>query len=395
MTNAGCHNSFRGHFGTLLGRLRRSAGDVLFVSRVRAVVNTNTTSNNRISTTGLVGPLLSDNGVHMVNSAACRRFDGVFRGSHTLTHHFRGVSVARPSVRRAIRVVGNLGPGCRTRRSIHCATGTIHTTMRLTIGCVGSHRLPSGTVSIVSRTNTHTHLVPMDGHGGAIGITSVRSIITHVTHVPRGDISRDSHSALGGLNSHLGVLIFNRSGTVRTLARTVGVTHTNLNRRRGPINSFLFTNPAKIKGARIAMRLSGTLNVRLLHFSVSRCVRHRAIDHLVNTPPKCINFSRNNLLASTIVGRPRTILLLSRVRGTRPSIFGVLLRIVSGNALASGGKHGTSFHGIILIVAAGTKMHRARHGSVNLVRRSGDASTVRRVGGVFAPRFHGHLSGVV
>lgn len=157
ITNSHCHNSFRRHLGGILGRVGAHNSVILFVSRVRAVINTNSTSNT-LNTSSVLGPVLTHNRLRAVNTAAASRCHGCVRGSTTLRHHFRPVRIRRPAVTRAVRVLGNLHSHCRGRRRIAVASNTLRSTTRLSDQCVRSHGLPSGTVSLVSRTNTHLHV---------------------------------------------------------------------------------------------------------------------------------------------------------------------------------------------------------------------------------------------
>ncbi len=157
ITNAGCHNSFRRQVGTIVSRIAGSRGVILFVSRVRAVVNTNSTRKSA-STTGVLGPSLTHNRFRLVNTAALARCHGGVRGSSTLRHHFRPMAMGRPSRRSDVLVLGNVHSGCRTRRGIAVASRTVATTIGLSSHCVASHFLPSGTVSLVSRTSSGMEL---------------------------------------------------------------------------------------------------------------------------------------------------------------------------------------------------------------------------------------------
>lgn len=186
ITKAGCHNRFRRHVGTVLGRLSGGPGVVLFVSRVRAVINTNSTSNS-VSTTGVLGPTLTHNRVRYVNTAALSRCHGGVRGSKTLRHHFRGIVISPAATRRALRVLRGVGTHCRRRRGIVCAPRTLRTYMGLARHCVDSHGFPSGTVSTLSRTNSHMRVsgvaIPGDVRrlrtgvrtAGARGLTTIGS----------------------------------------------------------------------------------------------------------------------------------------------------------------------------------------------------------------------------
>lgn len=154
ITNTGCGNRFRRHLGSMIGRIGGSRNSVvLFVSRVRALMNTKG-NRNTVSTTGVLGPTLTHNRLHSVNTAALSRCRGCFRGSGTLRHHFRVMRMSRPSGLDAVSVLHKLGRHCRGRRRIHVGSSTVVTTIRLDDHCVASHFLPSGTVSLVSRTTT-------------------------------------------------------------------------------------------------------------------------------------------------------------------------------------------------------------------------------------------------
>lgn len=393
LTNARCQNRFRGELGTVVRKVQGRKRTVMCVSRVRGLVNTKQAKSNSVSTSGVLGPCLRKKRVQFVNSAACRRFGHCFSHDEKLMQHFRRVSVRRPKVRRAVRVIRKLGRECRAFRKMICRRKIVTCTIATTTQCVDSHFLPSGTVSLISRTKTCHRVRPASARARAISGTLVASVLTHVYGISMLTVGRRSGTALRALRRHVDTGVCNRRRTIYRIIRTMRVTGTKLLSRGGPLTDLLFINPAKIKGARMTGMLTSRLNVTLRHFSVDRCARGRAITGLVNSPTKCVNCRSNKLLASTVHGAPGYILLLSRVRGTRPSVFGVLLRIVSCTMLASGGKQGTSYHRIVLVVASGTKTRFTRRTSVNFDKRVATKRTVLgRIGGAFGPRFVGQLS---
>lgn len=181
--------------------------------------------------------------------------------------------------------------------------------------------------------------------------------------------------------------------------------HTKLRSPGHPVKSFVFLKAANMNGA----RLTGTLTRFLFssravvaHVSVDRCRRGRDISHLIKTPPKCMKCSRNKRLARTVQHGPCSMMLFSRVRGTRPSMFGVLLRMLSSKQLASGGKHIIGFGGAVVVVASGVKDSCVRDrvrglgdsGGRRMIRRAG-GRIVGVLGGAVHPRFLGHVSRAV
>lgn len=218
-------------------------------------------------------------------------------------------------------------------------------------------------------------------------------------------VVRDRGSGLLRLRRRLRRHIVKRSRTVTTISSTMHHDHTNLRSPGQPVNSFVFLNAAKINGA----RLTGTLTRFLFssravvaHVSVDRCRRGRDISHLIKTPPKCMKCSRNKRLARTVHHGPCSMMLFSRVRGTRPSMFGVLLRMLSSKQLASGGNHIMGFGGAVVVVASGVNDGCVRDrvrglgntGGRRMIRRAG-GRMVGVLGGAVHPRFLGHVSRAV
>lgn len=220
-------------------------------------------------------------------------------------------------------------------------------------------------------------------------------------------LTRDSTRHLGGLRRILRGEIVKRSRTINTITQTIGEKEIKLGSPGHPVNSFLFLKPANINGARLSGTLTRTLfkgRSTVVHISVSRCVRGRSISGVVKSPPKCINRRRNKRLDSRIHARPCSIVLFSRVRGTRPSMFGMLLRILSSKRVASSRKEGISFSGAIVVVASGTNTGTViRPGGLKFTAGRSPTDScggvgrgiVSRIGRVFHPRFLGQVSRVV
>lgn len=209
ITNAGCHKRFRRHVHSVLGRLRGGPGIVLFVSRVRAVMNTKSTTKS-VSTTGVLGPTLTHKRVRYVNTAALSRCQGGVRGSKTLRHHFRGMVMRPAATSRALRVLHGVGSGCRSRRGMGCASTTLRTYIGLASHCVASHGFPSGTVSTLSRTNSHMRLAGIDMPGR---VRSRRGLVRRTgggggrTIGSRGfRLTTDFHSGRGRLTIRLSIV---------------------------------------------------------------------------------------------------------------------------------------------------------------------------------------------
>lgn len=162
ITNARFENRFRDEVGKLISRVGRGNGVVLFVSRIRDLINANS-GRNAVGTTGVLGPTLSENRIRIVNTAAFGRCEGCVRGSSTLREEFRPMGINRPAVTRSVSIVTNMGNCCRTRRHMVISSSVIHGAIILSRECVASHFLPSGTVSLLSRDYTYTTL-----HGGDV-----------------------------------------------------------------------------------------------------------------------------------------------------------------------------------------------------------------------------------
>ncbi len=178
ITNARFEKRFRDHMGNLMDRIGRTNGVVLFVSRVRGLINTNSSTRNSVGTTGVLGPTLSHNRVRIVNTAAFGRCEGCVRGSTTLRQEFRPMAIRRPSLTRARGVLVNIGKCCRNFRGMAVPSDVIGGTMVLSRECIASECLPSGTVSLLSRTYTYTDLTGatisrLCGTGGGITRCSV------------------------------------------------------------------------------------------------------------------------------------------------------------------------------------------------------------------------------
>lgn len=220
-------------------------------------------------------------------------------------------------------------------------------------------------------------------------------------------LARKRSHELTGLRGILGGHIVKRSRTISTITHTMGEKEMKLGSPTEPVNSFLFLKPAKIKGARLSGTLTRTMfkdRRTVVHMSVSRCVRGRDISGVVKSPPKCMNCRRNKRLDRGIHEGPCDIVLFSRVRGTRPSIFGVLLRMLSSNRVASTRNEGISFGRAVVVVASGTNTRVVvRPGRLKFVSKSARGHSCRQVGSkivrriqqVFGPRFLGQVSRVV
>lgn len=169
LTKTGCENRFRREVGRIMSRMIGGKGVVLFVSRLRAVVNTKSAKRDAVSTSGVLGPMLSEKSVRVVKTAAVSRCEGRVRGSSTLREEFRPILVARPAGRRAVGVLRKLERGCRSRRGMGVACRTVMTTMSLSVECVASEFLPSGTVSLVSRSTSEMELERVGSRGGVLG----------------------------------------------------------------------------------------------------------------------------------------------------------------------------------------------------------------------------------
>ncbi len=237
----------------------------------------------------------------------------------------------------------------------------------------------------------------------------VTRMITVVANVPIRHVKRSRGRGLGRVNGILGRRIVKRSRTVSGLMHSVHHKHIKLGSPGGPVNTFVFLKPANIKGACLTGGLTRYLfndTSTLVQVSVDRCVRGRAMDHVINTPPKCVKRSRKKRLARGMHHGPCSVLLLSRLRGTRDSIFGVLLRIVSRKHLASDGNSAVSFGGAVVVVASGYNAHRLGrfNENINFDRDGGGLPTNGKckhrivrgtLRGRFTPRFLGQLSSVV
>lgn len=166
----------------------------------------------------------------------------------------------------------------------------------------------------------------------------------------------DRRRGASNLLEYLRRQILKRQCTVSTVTSRVLVYQTSLGSPMGPSKMFLLTNPSNANGARATETLTRFIcksRGGLVAVGVARFRRTRAISALGNTPPKCINFNRKKALAREIDRGPCDIVLLSRVRGTRPSILRFFFRVFSLKVVRSSRNGVISFQSYLVVVASG------------------------------------------
>lgn len=220
ITNARFENRFRNEVGNLISRIGDRKGVVLFVSRIRGLINAKS-DRNAVGTTGVLGPTLSENRVRIVNTAAFGRCEGCVRGSTTLRHHFRPVGVRRPSIRSTCEVLLNVGTCCRGCRGIRVDSDLICGTMAVSRECVASECLPSGTVSLLSRTYAYTGLHGPTVSRCRLGLGRGGSLLREVSTLSRPSPSRGRRVSCR-LVSGLGTRAVGLSKILPSLTRGTG-----------------------------------------------------------------------------------------------------------------------------------------------------------------------------
>ncbi|MGM9641724.1 MAG: ATP-dependent Clp protease ATP-binding subunit [Eubacteriales bacterium] len=219
--------------------------------------------------------------------------------------------------------------------------------------------------------------------------------LTKQTGIPVADLTADESERLSGLYDKLCERVIGQQKACETVASAIIRGRTGLDRRGGPIGSFIFLGQSgvgKTELCRVLCEVMFGSQKFLVRFDMSEYMEKHSVSRLIGSPPGYIGYGEGGQLTEQVRRRPYSLILFDEIEKAHPDIFNILLQILEDGVLTDSQGRRVDFKNTLIIMTSNIGAQYNRTASLGFSSdgnesRSAEDRVLRALREAFKPEF--------
>ncbi len=194
------------------------------------------------------------------------------------------------------------------------------------------------------------------GHGDAVlTADDIAQTLTCQTGIPVADLTASESERLAGLYGRLCERVIGQEKACDAVASAIIRGRTGLDRRAGPIGSFIFLGQSgvgKTELCRVLCELMFGSQKFLVRFDMSEYMEKHSVSRLIGSPPGYVGYGEGGQLTEQVRRRPYSLILFDEIEKAHPDIFNILLQILEDGVLTDSQGRRVDFKNTVIIMTS-------------------------------------------
>ncbi len=190
---------------------------------------------------------------------------------------------------------------------------------------------------------------------GEITASDVAATLTKWTGIPIKDLTADESERLSKLYSKLCERVIGQEKACEAVSSAIIRGRTGLDRRNGPIGSFIFLGQSgvgKTELCRVLCELLFGSQKFLIRFDMSEYMEKHSVSRLIGSPPGYVGYGEGGQLTEAVRRRPYSLILFDEIEKAHPDIFNLLLQILEDGILTDSEGRTVDFKNTVIIMTS-------------------------------------------
>ncbi|QHU93420.1 AAA domain-containing protein [Candidatus Saccharibacteria bacterium oral taxon 488] len=206
----------------------------------------------------------------------------------------------------------------------------------------------------------------------------VRRAVAAMAGVPAEKVTVNERKDLAALEQRLGRSVLGQEKAVATLARTIRRARAGLNRRSGPLGSFIFLGPTGVGKTELARVLAREVfggDNSLIKIDMSEFSERHTASQLIGAPAGYVGYDEGGKLTDKVRRQPYSVVLFDEIEKAHPDVLNLLLQILEDGKLSDSRGRSVSFRQTIVILTSNVGAEAmVRDGELGFGSHSDDTS---------------------
>ncbi len=192
-------------------------------------------------------------------------------------------------------------------------------------------------------------------HDTELTADDIALTLTKQTGIPVSDLTADESERLAGLYDKLCKRVIGQEKACEAVSSAIIRGRTGLDRRGGPIGSFIFLGQSgvgKTELCRVLCELMFGSQKFLVRFDMSEYMEKHSVSRLIGSPPGYVGYGEGGQLTEQVRRRPYSLILFDEIEKAHPDIFNILLQILEDGILTDSQGRRVDFKNTIVIMTS-------------------------------------------
>ncbi len=232
-------------------------------------------------------------------------------------------------------------------------------------------------------------------HDTELTADDIAQTLTKQTGIPVSDLTADESQRLSGLYDKLCERVIGQERACEAVASAIIRGRTGLDRRSGPIGSFIFLGQSgvgKTELCRVLCELMFGSQKFLVRFDMSEYMEKHSVSRLIGSPPGYVGYGEGGQLTEQVRRRPYSLILFDEIEKAHPDIFNILLQILEDGVLTDSQGRRVDFKNTVIIMTSNIGAQYNRTSSLGFSSeinesKSSEDRVMRALKEAFKPEF--------
>ncbi|MBQ4139708.1 MAG: ATP-dependent Clp protease ATP-binding subunit [Clostridia bacterium] len=436
---------YRGEFEermkAVMEEARKNREIILFIDEIHTIVGAGA-AEGAVDAANILKPALARGELQVIGATTLSEYRKNIEKDAALERRFQPISIGEPSEEDAVSILLGLRDKYEAHHGIRITDSAIEAAVRLSARYLNDRYLPDKAIDLIdeaaSGKRIAAHIAPTElreiesklkavihdkeeaignqqferaaslrdderrlrdeytelqkniesrslGHDdGKLDAEDIARTLTKWTGIPISDLTADESTKLASLYEKLCERVIGQEKACDAVSSAIIRGRTGLDRKNGPIGSFIFLGQSgvgKTELCRVLCELLFGSQKFLVRFDMSEYMEKHSVSRLIGSPPGYVGYGEGGQLTEQVRRRPYSLILFDEIEKAHPDIFNILLQILEDGVLTDSQGRRVDFKNAVIIMTSniGAQYGKSRSLGFSADPKSENRSSEERV----------------
>jgi len=407
---------YRGEFEerlkTVMEEAQKNREIILFIDEIHTIVGAGA-AEGAVDAANILKPALARGELRVIGATTLAEYRKNIEKDAALERRFQPISVGEPSEDAAVSILRGLRDKYEAHHGLRISDSAIDAAVRLSARYLNDRFLPDKAIDLIDETASgkriSAHLPPAElreleeklksvihdkeeaisnqqfEHAATLRdreqklrseytalrkkideslpahsediltANDIAATLTKWTGIPITELTADEGEKLAKLKDRLCERVIGQDNACEAVCSAIIRGRTGLDRKNGPIGSFIFLGQSGVGKTELCRVLCEVLfgsQKFLIRFDMSEYMEKHSISRLIGSPPGYVGFGEGGQLTEQVRRRPYSLVLFDEIEKAHPDVFNLLLQILEDGILTDAQGRRVDFKNTIIIMTS-------------------------------------------
>lgn len=377
---------------------------VLFIDELHIIVGAGA-AEGAIDAANILKPRLARGELQLIGATTDAEYRTHIEKDAALSRRFQSVKIAEPSAAQAKEMLCGLRARYEQYHGMAISEAAISAAVDYSVRYLHDRALPDKALDLLDEACAANRLTAARTNcmeaAAELGAAEITEVVSAITGVPTGSLSRSDAEALLQLESVLQTEIIGQDEAIASLCATIRRSRAGLRVGSRPTGAFLFLGQTGVGKTALAVAVAHNLyDGHLIRLDLSEYMEKHAVSRMIGAPPGYVGYDAGGSLVEQVRAQPYSVVLFDEIEKAHPDVLSILLQILEDGTLTDGQGRKADFSNTLILLTSNLGAAQMQEGEIGFMDTgSGEvrkqARVMQAVKAVLKPELLHRLDGAI